>query len=44
MRVRIKVCGMTRTEDVTEAARLGVDTGDLTEAREGRRPESDKDV
>ena len=25
MRVRIKVCGMTRTEDVAEAARLGVD-------------------
>jgi phosphoribosylanthranilate isomerase len=25
LRVRIKVCGMTRTEDVAEAARLGVD-------------------
>lgn len=25
MRVRIKICGMTRTEDVAEAARLGVD-------------------
>lgn len=25
MRVRIKICGMTRVEDATEAARLGVD-------------------
>jgi phosphoribosylanthranilate isomerase len=25
LRVRIKICGMTRTEDVAEAARLGVD-------------------